>query len=131
MALAIPTARAQMTDVQVWSTTPRINPGDRADWMAARNNAESAQYERLLEVSPSFRQARMHKECGPIADAQLRQECFASFAQYETRGYPSGVTRFNSAERMTGGSTGTMSTTTTTGTTGYGNMSGAGYGAGR
>ncbi len=73
IALAIPAAQAQMTDTQVLANTPRINAGDRADWMAARNNAESAQYERLLENSPSFRQARMRKECGPITDAQLHQ----------------------------------------------------------
>jgi hypothetical protein len=131
IALSIPAAQAQMRDTQVWTNAPRINAGDRAGSMAARNNAESRQYDRLLEMSPGFRQSRMRRECGPIADAQLRQNCFASFARYEPRsGYPSRGTRYLPAERMTGGSTGTMSTTTTTGTTGYGgDMYGAGYGA--
>jgi hypothetical protein len=105
IALAIPAAQAQMTDTQVLTNTPRINAGDRADWMAARNNAESAQYERLLETSPAFRQARMRKECGPITDAQLHQNCLASFAQDEPRGGNP------SADNMTGSSTGTMTTT--------------------
>ena len=37
----------------------------------------------MLEISPGFRQARMRRECGPITDPQLRENCFASFAQYE------------------------------------------------
>ena len=112
IALAIPAAQAQMTDTQVLTNTPRMNAGDRADWMAARNNAESAQYDRLVETSPGFRQARMRKECGPITDAQLHQNCVASFAQDEPRsGYPSGGTANTSADQMTGSSTGTMTTT--------------------
>ena len=83
LALAIPAAQAQMVDTQTLSTAPRVNAGDRAGWLAARNNAESAQYDRLLEVSPAFRQARVRRECGPITDPQLRQNCLASFAQYE------------------------------------------------
>jgi hypothetical protein len=83
IALAIPAAQAQTMDTQVLTTAPRVNAGDRADWLAASNNAESAQYDRLLQISPSFRQARMHKECGPITDPQLHQNCLASFGQYE------------------------------------------------
>src|SRR3954464_6942000 len=69
IALAIPTAQAQVRSS--WGGNPALN------------NAESAQYDRLLETSPGFRQSRMGRECGPIADPQLRQNCLASFAQYE------------------------------------------------
>ena len=62
---------------------PQASRGDFGDWSAMRNNRESARYDRLLQTNPGFRQARMRKECGPITDPQLRQDCIASFAQYE------------------------------------------------
>jgi hypothetical protein len=40
---------------------------------------ESHQYEQLLRANPGFRQARMNKECGPIDDPAMRQQCMASF----------------------------------------------------
>ena len=50
----------------------------------AQNNARSAHYDRLLQVSPGFRAYRMRKECNPIDFVPaLRQDCFASFDQYE------------------------------------------------
>jgi hypothetical protein len=50
---------------------------------AQQNVIQSERYDRLLEASRSFRQARMRRECGPITDPQLRQSCLDSFAQYE------------------------------------------------
>ena len=73
---AIPPAQAQM-----FTNGPRANPGDYDYSLATRNNAESAQYERLLQANPGFRQARMQRECGPIADPQLRARCIASFGE--------------------------------------------------
>jgi len=76
----VPPATAQTgVNTQVLTNGPQASTGDYGAWSAARNNAESAQYERLLQASPGFRQARMHRECGPITDAQLRAECLASF----------------------------------------------------
>jgi len=69
IALAVPAAQAQSYD--------------RSGGNPALNNAESAKYDRMVQTSPGFRQARMRKECGPITDPQLRQDCIASFAQYE------------------------------------------------
>jgi len=69
IALAVPAAQAQSYD--------------RSGGNPALNNAESAKYDRMVETSPGFRQARMRKECGPITDPELRQSCMASFAQYE------------------------------------------------
>ena len=65
IALAVPAAQAQSYD--------------RSGGNPALNNAESARYDRMLETSPGFRQARMRRECGPITDPQLRQSCEASF----------------------------------------------------
>ena len=39
-------------------------------------------YTRMLETNRGFRQARMRKECGPIADPQLHQQCLESFQEY-------------------------------------------------
>ena len=73
---AIPPAKAQL-----YTNGPQANPGDYDYSLAARNNAESAQYERLLQANPGFRQARMQRECGPITDPQLRAQCMASFGE--------------------------------------------------
>jgi hypothetical protein len=56
------------------------------DWSARRNVVESEHYDRMLETSRGFREARMRRECGPITDPQLHQQCLASFAQYEPAG---------------------------------------------
>src|SRR3954469_7420493 len=78
----VPPATAQTgVNTQVLTNGPQASPGDYGNWSAARNNAESAQYERLVQANPAFRQARIRKECGPITDAQLRAECVASFGE--------------------------------------------------
>jgi len=53
-----------------------------------QNVARSAQYDWMLENSPSFRAHHKWKECGPIRFIwSLRQDCFASFDQYEPVAY--------------------------------------------
>ena len=69
IGLAVPAAQAQSYD--------------RSGGNPALNNAESAKYDQMVRTSPGFRQARMRKECGPINDPQLRDQCLASFQQYE------------------------------------------------
>ena len=77
---AVPPAKAQMDqNTQVLTNAPQASSGDYGRWSSSRNNAESAQYERLLQANSGFRQARMQKECGPITDSQLRAQCMASF----------------------------------------------------
>jgi hypothetical protein len=62
---------------------PQVNPGDVSpSWSPQRNVADSEQYDRLLTGNPAFRQARMRKECGPITDRQLHQQCLDSFARH-------------------------------------------------
>jgi hypothetical protein len=88
-AMATLPAHAQMAApvapaTQVVTNGPQTNPGDVSpSWSARRNVVESQQYDRLLETNRGFRQARMRKECGPITDPELRQQCLASFHQDE------------------------------------------------
>jgi len=80
----VPSANAQIVmNDQLVTNGPQASRGDFGDWDARRNVIESRHYERLLQVSPSFRHARMRRECGPISDPQLRSSCLASFDQYE------------------------------------------------
>lgn len=44
-----------------------------------QNVVNSMRYERMVQHNARFRHMRMHKECGPIADPELRQNCMASF----------------------------------------------------
>jgi hypothetical protein len=52
------------------------------NWSARRNVIETEHYTRVLAHNRAFREARMRKECGPITDPQLHQNCLASFAEY-------------------------------------------------
>jgi hypothetical protein len=89
-----PPPAASAPSTQVMTNGPQTNPGDvSSSWSAQRNVAESAHYDRLLETNPGFRQARIRKECGPITDPQLRQQCLDSFAQYE----PSPATNYGTS----------------------------------
>jgi hypothetical protein len=54
-----------------------------SNWSAQQNVRESQRYDRLLETNRGFREARMRRECGPIMDPQLHQQCVASFGQDE------------------------------------------------
>jgi len=50
-------------------------------WSPRLNVINSHRYSELVQHNRSFRQARMQKECGPIEDPQLHQQCLDSFAQ--------------------------------------------------
>ncbi len=78
---AVPSKAQMDVNTQVLTNGPQANAGDYDYALAPRNNAASAQYEHLLQTNPGFRQARMQRECGPIADPQLRAQCIASFGE--------------------------------------------------
>jgi hypothetical protein len=80
---AMPAAHAQYYQSELVTNGPQASRGDFGDWSARRNVIESAHYDRLLQTSRGFRQARMRKECGPIGDQQLHEQCMASFQEYE------------------------------------------------
>ncbi len=76
---------------EVVTNGPQTSPGDMSpSWSARGNVAESQRYDQMLETNRGFRQARMRKECGPITDAELHQQCLASFGQNEP--YPGSST---------------------------------------
>ena len=79
----VPSANAQIMQNELVTNGPQASRGDFGDWSARRNVIESRHYDRLLESNRGFRQARMRKECGPITDPELRQQCLASFHQDE------------------------------------------------
>jgi hypothetical protein len=79
----VPSANAQIIQNELVTNGPQASRGDFGDWSARRNVIESRHYDRLLQVSPGFRHARMRRECGPISDPQLRSSCLSSFDQYE------------------------------------------------
>ena len=77
-------AHAQYASTTAVTNGPQTDSGDVSpSWSAQQNVIESQRYERLLQTSPSFRQARMQKECRPITDPQLHADCLASFGQSE------------------------------------------------
>jgi hypothetical protein len=85
-AVATLPAHAQMAapaapNTEVVTNGPQGSPPP--NWSARQNVTQSARYDRLLESNRGFRQARMRKECGPITDPELRQQCLASFSQDE------------------------------------------------
>jgi hypothetical protein len=75
---------AGVGDTEAVSNEPQGSPP--SSWSARRNVVESERYDRLLEGNRRFREARMRRECGPITDPQLHQQCLDSFAQYEPAG---------------------------------------------
>ena len=48
-----------------------------------QNVRKSGQYDYLVATNGSFRAHRMRKECGPIGDPELRNNCLISFNAYE------------------------------------------------
>ena len=58
------------------------NPPQPPGWSPEQNVLQSEHYTWLLGHNRPFREARERRECGPITDPQLRQQCLASFAEY-------------------------------------------------
>ena len=80
----MPPSAAGTGATEVVTNGPQANPGDMSpSWSARQNVIESQRYDRLLETNRAFREARMRKECGPITDQELHQQCLASFHQDE------------------------------------------------
>jgi hypothetical protein len=97
---AMPSAHAQTNPQQqptigpqpeMVTNGPQASAGDFGDWSARQNVIESAHYDRLLETNMAFRSFRERKECGPIGDPQLRDQCLASFEQFEPAMYGSSM----------------------------------------
>lgn len=64
----------------LYTNMPQIDPGDDpANWSPRQNVVDSNRYEQLVRTNPAFRAARIQKECGPIHEPNLFQQCVASF----------------------------------------------------
>lgn len=63
-------------------TTVATMPAHAATGSARQNVSQSDHYTRMLETNRGYRETRMRKECGPITDPQLHQQCLASFQEY-------------------------------------------------
>ena len=75
----MPSSPAATGETEIITNGPQGSPP--GNWSARRNVIESQRYDRLLETNRGFREARMRKECGPITDQELHQQCLASFQQ--------------------------------------------------
>lgn len=70
--------QAPPDEVDYYSDAPKVEPGD-FNWSARRNVKDSDRYETLVHTNPAFRAARIDKECGPITEPDLYQQCVATF----------------------------------------------------
>jgi len=81
---AIATMPAGHAETQLVTNGPRVDRGDVSpNWSAQRNVIESQHYDALVASNPGFRAFRIRKECGPIADPEMRNDCIASFNTFE------------------------------------------------
>ncbi len=81
MAAGIPAVQARMTQGDQVITNGPQSRGveDSGTWSARANVIQSERYQRLVNDDAAFRRARMIKECGPVTDPQLHEQCIASF----------------------------------------------------
>jgi hypothetical protein len=77
----MPSSSAGMGGTDVITNGPQ--GAGPTNWSARQNVIQSQRYDRMLETNRGFRQARMRRECGPITDPELRQQCLSSFGQDE------------------------------------------------
>jgi len=70
--------RGTLAVIRLQSNVETASPS----WSTRENVIQSQRYDRLVETNRAFREARVRKECGPITDPQLHQQCLDSFARY-------------------------------------------------
>jgi hypothetical protein len=87
MRVIIPTlaglAALAAASVQAAPVPHKAHP--HAQWREtpAQNVWKSQRYDYLVSTNSGFRAYRVKKECGPIKDPALRNDCVASFSAYE------------------------------------------------
>jgi hypothetical protein len=71
------------TNTQLITNGPQSSGVEQSGtWSPRQNVIQSRHYTHLIDTDRAFRDARMRKECGPITDPQLHQQCIASFNRY-------------------------------------------------
>jgi hypothetical protein len=87
MRVIIPTlvglAALVATSVQAAPTPSKAYPHGKWHETPAQNVWKSQSYDHLLSSNAAFRSSRVRKECGPIKDPALRNDCVGSFSAYE------------------------------------------------
>ena len=87
MRVIIPTlvglAALVATSVQAAPTPSKAYPHGKWHETPAQNVWKSQRYDYLLSSNAAFRSSRVRKECGPIKDPALRNDCVGSFSAYE------------------------------------------------
>jgi hypothetical protein len=73
------------TSVQAAPVPTKAHPQAKWHETPAQNVRKSHQYDYLVSTNAGFRNSRMRKECGPIKDPALRNDCVGSFSAYEPR----------------------------------------------
>ena len=77
IAVPLPSGRAP---IEFYTTMLQVDPGDDpANWSPWQNVVDSYRYEQLVRDNPAFRAERVRKECGPVTDPDLLQQCLATF----------------------------------------------------
>jgi len=73
------------TSVQAAPVPNKAYPHGKWHETPAQNVRKSQAYDHLLTTNAAFRSSRVRKECGPIKDPALRNDCVGSFGVYEPR----------------------------------------------
>jgi hypothetical protein len=71
--------------VQAAPVPNKAHPPAKWHETPAQNVRKSQSYDHLLTTNAAFRSSRVRKECGPIKDPALRNDCIGSFSVYEPR----------------------------------------------
>jgi hypothetical protein len=80
MAAGIPAVRAMQPGDQVITNGPQSSGVEESGtWSARANVVQSERYQGLVDNNAAYRRARMTKECAPVTDPQLHEQCVASF----------------------------------------------------
>jgi hypothetical protein len=73
------------TSIQAAPVPNKAYPHGKWHETPAQNVRKSQAYDHLLTTNAAFRNSRVRKECGPIKDPALRNDCVGSFSVYEPR----------------------------------------------
>jgi len=71
------------SSVQAAPAPNKAHPHAKWHETPAQNVWKSQQYDYLVSINAAYRSSRVRKECGPIKDPGLRNDCVGSFSAYE------------------------------------------------
>jgi hypothetical protein len=83
VATIVGLAALAATAIQAAPTPSKAHSSGRPHETPAENVRKSQWYDHLLRTNGSFLRYRTDKECGPVSDRYLRNDCIRSFDIYE------------------------------------------------